>query len=254
MSIEARNHNPREQRALTQSTIEAYRQGGVDDRVVFQMLRKTLATTKGRRSGLEAAYNNAALSSPNLERFATHFSNRAVTYQDEEFSLRAGGSSHWYVDSRYGLSEIRPIEQAARIMIAQANKAGVDYERVAGMGIAGSALMHIIVANSFNRKLKMVQGNDDHSPDQRYGYGLHGGDVDGKVVWVVDDIGSTGNSLLTLIGMVRERGGVVEHASALTDRSGGLVASALEEVGVTFHAAFRFDEDTGTFTPAIAAS
>lgn len=242
--------NPREIRALAQPAIEAYAHGEQDYVRSRKYVERVLKTSKGRRSGLGDLLDKASLSDVNLVKFADAFTPKAVTFKEQPFELRAGGRSHWYVDSRHGLSGASEIGMASMIMIAQANRLRIEREIVAGMGIAGLALSNTIALNEYPKDVQRVEGNDKSSPDQRYGYGLHGADVNRSKVWVVDDIATTGDSLRTLIEMVRDNGGTVEHASVLTDRSSGKAEQAMAEMGVAFHSAFVFDESTGAIKPS----
>lgn len=118
---------------------------------------------------------------------------------------------------------------------------------VAGMGIAGSALVSGILLH--DPTIEAVWGNDRQDSQERYGYGLHGADVAGKLVWVVDDTATTGDSLVTLINMVREQGGIVQAAAVLTDRSAGKAQEVLGSIGVEFQALLIFDEQSGQMKP-----
>ncbi len=183
------------------------------------------------------------MNSINARRFAEEFASEAVTYKETPVKLRAGGESHWYIDARTGLSRGRLLKVASELMIASANTRGRQREIVAGMGIGGSALVSGIALN--DSSVQAVWGNDRRDFEERYGYGLHGALFAGKNIWIVDDTATTGNSLVTLIQMMRDKGGIVTEASVLTDRSQGRVAEPLGEIGVEFSTLLVFDESSG---------
>lgn len=75
--------------------------------------------------------------------------------------------------------------------------------------------------------------------------------VEGRIVMPVDDIAMRATSTIGLVGMLCEAGATVTDTLYLTDRSGGLAAKALGEIGVTMHSIFEFDESSGLLTPAV---
>ena len=182
--------------------------------------------------------------------FATKLTAESVLYREEAFELRGGGFSNWYVDLRVGLSEGSSLDECGFYMVEHARSIELEYDVVSGMGVGGSALVSTICLRRRGHKARSSYANDKHGIDEQGAeeYGLHC-DVQDQKVWVVDDTASTGNSLVTLIGMVRKEGGIVEHATAVADRSQGKVAQALRDLGVSFYALLEFSEETGQLTP-----
>ena len=190
-----------------------------------------------------------------LSRFSTALTKRAVEYSETEFELRAGGTSHWYVDHRVGLGNGYMIQKAGGLIVAKARDEGIIYSRVAGAGVGGWALAQATAwqaQEKFQKPIYWVMANLDKKDylDLKNGYGLHGGDVYLKHTLLVDDIGSTGSSLLELADMVRANRGIVEHAINVSDRSNGKVAEALAKIGVEYHYLLEFNEETGSLIPA----
>ncbi len=185
-----------------------------------------------------------------LKRFAGVLSSKAVEYRDEPFELRAGGMSHWYVDHRRGLNAGGMMQRACSLIVAKARDEKILYQTVAGGGVGGNGLA-VVTAWLTDGRTEWVIANMDKSDinDIENGYGLHGGDVEGRDVLLVDDIGTTGSSLLELADMVRTHGGNVEHAINVSDRSRGKTASALGEIGIAYHALLEFREDQGKLVP-----
>lgn len=244
MSFGPESLNPRERRAYAHTMIDGHRRGEVHHRIALRAIDRAAGTKKGQGSHFIPAISRAALAPINVTRFADRFAARAVKYRDEPFKLRAlEETSHWYVDAREGLASADMLDVGSWLMIAHANTRRLQRDVVVGMGIAGSALASGIGLNDFS--VEMAWGNDKKDPTDRYGYGLHGADVDGKRVWVVDDTATTGDSLVTLIEIVRDRGGIVEEADVLTDRSQGKAAEAVQKLGVNLHALLIFDEASG---------
>lgn len=179
-------------------------------------------------------------------KFGAELARRGLDYRQEPFDLRAGEQSHWYLDVRRALGEGALLQKASRQIMELFRLNGLKADAIAGMGVAGRALA---TATSIEADTLCVEANDDESEDQRYGYGLHGAAVAGQKVLLVDDVATSGNSLMTLAHMVREQDGLIEDAIVLVDRSHGLAARVMAEQGVYFHALYMLVEDEGLIVP-----
>lgn len=184
----------------------------------------------------------------NITKFADELTKNAVEYRQEPFILRNGEKSNWYIDHRRGLSSYRMLESAGKLIVAQAKLYEVDYAVVAGGGVGGRGLA-IATAGLSDKKWSIANLDINDNTDAQNGFGLHGAKVENQEVLIVDDIGSTGSSLIELTDMVRKNGGIVEHAINVSDRSQGLVSTAMSEIGVAYHALLDFDESTGRLVP-----
>ena len=173
----------------------------------------------------------------------------AVQYSQEPYVLRAGGSSHYYIDGR-GPATMHASRGLfiARLALARWNLSSTWPEAVVGMGVGGRALAMNI---GWVSDMPVITANDSTSKE-RYGYGLHGADIAGKDVVVVDDTLSTGDSLITTIQMARDAGAAVCGALTVFDRSDGVAADHVQqECGVQTDWLFSFDEASGRLFPNI---
>lgn len=193
----------------------------------------------------------------NRAELAQYLTTECVAYRETPFRLRAGGESRHYVDLRQGLAHGSVIAQAARFMIEGAGFAinptpeSEEPSRVvAGIGVAGRALTLAVAMTHPN--IRWAIGNDDRNDkDPLRGYGLHGARITPEdEVFGVDDIATTGDSLTTLVSMVQEVGGKINRVAVLVDRSQGVAARAMHQIGIHFHTEFLFDEHTGLIVPA----
>ncbi|TJV12581.1 MAG: orotate phosphoribosyltransferase, partial [Mesorhizobium sp.] len=66
-------------------------------------------------------------------------------------------------------------------------------------------------------------------------------DLEGKVVLIVDDVATSGKSILKAIEEVRRVGGIVGDAACLVDRDEGATA-LLAQHGVTLHSVLHASE------------
>lgn len=183
-----------------------------------------------------------------VEALAARLNQTAIEWHDDPVELRGGDFSNWYVDLRVGLSEGADLKLASNALYGRLRQAGFEEEVVAGIGVGGRMIVSgLAVCHS---TLLSAWGNDDRS-DQTLetGYGFHGADVEGKKVLAVDEIASSGDSLMTLLGMIAKLGGQVDRAATIADRSGGEVALAMAQLGVGYTTLLKFDESRGRLAP-----
>ncbi|HEY4964008.1 MAG TPA: hypothetical protein VIH90_04900 [Candidatus Saccharimonadales bacterium] len=185
-----------------------------------------------------------------LETFGIQLGGRSVAFYEEPLKLRAGGESHWYVDVRTGLDNGISMSQAGKFIVEAARTRQLAYKVVSAIGVGGHAVMAATIPH-LDKGTTISFAVDKHEMDEQGmdQYGLHA-DIENKRVWVLDDTATTGDSLFTLIDMVRACGGIVEDADVAVDRSGGVVSEAMRGAGVKFHALFEFSEETGLLVPA----
>lgn len=104
-------------------------------------------------------------------------------------------------------------------------------------------------------KLRPTQEDaDERGFDPKNGYGFTRREVAGERVLAVDGTFTTGDSMATLIGMLRGKNGEVEDAAVIVDRSGGRSAGVARGLGVTLHVLFDFDEATHLLVPRYGAA
>lgn len=182
-----------------------------------------------------------------IESFSQTLALAGLEYRRDPFKLRGGNKSHWYFDGRQALSSGAVLAEAGSLIIAKAEAAKIKFEVVAGMGVGGRALASAV---SVKKGVLLVHANEDkEDQDPLNGYGLHGAEVATKKTLAVDDVGTTGDSLETLITMIRQENGEVEGAVTLVDRGRGKVAARLGKLGVRYLSLFELNEDTGVIRP-----
>jgi orotate phosphoribosyltransferase len=183
-----------------------------------------------------------------VENLANRLNRSAVTWRDEPFELRGGAYSNWYVDLRAGLSEGEDLGLACKALSGTLRQTGFEEEVVVGIGVGGRMIVNGM--RVCHPSLRGAQGNDDRADTTlETGYGFHGTSIEGKKVLAVDEIATSGNSLLTLLGMIAEFGGQVDRVATIADRSHGHVALALAQLGLSYTTLLEFDESAGLLSP-----
>lgn len=156
--------------------------------------------------------------------------NDAIKFGD--FTLSSGKKSSYYVDMKRAVTDPVILSKVADMISKRINKTETDK-------IAGPALgaIPIVTAVSLKSGIPMLMIRK-----AKKGYGtskLIEGDLkEGDSVVVVEDVTTTGNSLINAIKAVSENGGNVEKAFVVVDRAEG----ALE----------NFDREGLTLEPLIS--
>ncbi|MDD1651811.1 MAG: orotate phosphoribosyltransferase [Methanomicrobiales archaeon] len=136
-------------------------------------------------------------------------SHGAVRYGD--FTLASGAKSSYYIDVKTVLT--RP-EVLSRIGAAIAGKARFDV--VAGVAVGGIPLAVAVALESGKPYAIIRKGEKGHGQA-----GLIVGDVAGKQALLVEDVTTSGGSVLSGIRALREGGARVDTVVTVVDRDQG---------------------------------
>ncbi len=134
-------------------------------------------------------------------------------YREQAFTLTSGGSSHDYVDGKHAVATGEALRAASQAII---DVAGADYAAVGGPTMGADALAHgvsVLSGMGWFSVRKEPKGHGRHSWVE--GTRL----AEGDRVLFVEDVVSTGASLLRAIEQVQALGVEVVAATALLDRS-----------------------------------
>ncbi len=127
------------------------------------------------------------------------------------FLLTSGRHSERYIEKFRLLESPAALDAAARAMAAGIDPDDVDV-------VLGAAIGGILIAGSVARILDrrtMFTERVDGKMTLRRGFALHTADR----VLVVEDIVSTGGSLLELLAVVEDAGATIERVACLVDRT-----------------------------------
>jgi orotate phosphoribosyltransferase len=134
-------------------------------------------------------------------------------YRDPPFQLTSGGWSHDYVDGKHAVATGAALRQASQAII---DAIGPRFDAVGGPTMGADALAHgvaILAGTAWFSVRKEPKGHGR-------GAWVEGARLrEGDTVLVVEDVVSTGASLLRAVEQVRELGVEVVAATALLDRS-----------------------------------
>lgn len=158
-----------------------------------------------------------------------------------EFTLASGRKSDFYLDARLVTLTPQGLRLAGTLLWKLALQLGVT--AIGGPATASvpifSAAAALAHADSANWKLFYVRPEAKGHGMMKLIEGPPLG-ADDKVL-MVDDVATTGGSVLKAVAEIRRSGAKVEHAFVLVDRLEG-ARGALREAGIELHAAFTRED------------
>ena len=127
----------------------------------------------------------------------------------EPFTFTSGIKSPIYCDNRKMIGSVEERNTIIEGFIELLN--GLDFDVVAGTATAGIPWAAFI-ADRINKPMAYIR-----SKPKDYGAGkqIEGPDVDGKKVVVIEDLISTGGSVIKAVEAVRREGGIVTDVAAI---------------------------------------
>lgn len=148
-----------------------------------------------------------------------------------QFVLSSGGTSDWYLDMRRLTLDHRAAPLVGKVM----NELTLDwdYDSVGGLTMGAdpiaAAMMH--TANRPMDAFVVRKADKVHGLQRR----IEGPDVKGRKVLAVDDVTTTGSSVLTAVEALREAGAEVVGVAVIVDRGAG---EAVRTAGLSYRAAY----------------
>lgn len=155
---------------------------------------------------------------------------KALRALDKPVRLSSGGWSSHFVDGKAGLAEWRDLQIACRAIVGKAEDAGLRFDAAGGPTMGADALSVGIAAVS-NARWFMVRKEPKGHGTKRWIEGARIGR--GERVLLVDDVVTTGGSILKALDIVAETGAEIVAVATLVDRS-GLAAGILQSRGVPY--------------------
>ena len=140
-----------------------------------------------------------------------------------KFTLASGKESNYYVNMKMAITNPEILKQVAKIVSNEIVEDKIDK-------IAGPALgaVPIATAISLESSIPMLMIRK-----AKKGYGtaklIEGELVEGDSVVVVEDVTTTGGSLIKAINAIKDNGGIVKKAIVVVDRDEGAVLNLKKE-------------------------
>jgi orotate phosphoribosyltransferase len=153
-----------------------------------------------------------------------------------EFTLSSGLKSPYYIDLRRSLSYPDIFSSIIELYLSKLDEVG-DFDIVSGIE-SGSIAYAAVLAYRLNIPMIYVR-------KRRKGYGagrfIEGSLDEGSRVLVIEDVSTTGGSILRAVEAIRMEGGVVDSAITFIDREQGAY-ELLRDNDVTLYSIFKISD------------
>lgn len=182
----------------------------------------------------------------------------AYTRRTEPFTLSSGATSYDYIDGKQILLVNEFQAQIGAEMARAIRDRGVSFSAVGGLELGAIYVAQALLVHEWIERSERLASFVVRKKAKPHGKGLkiEGPSVTGQSVVVVDDVVTTGDSIMRAVDAVRNDGAEVVLAITLVDR-GDIAAALLAERGVPYHALttyrdYGIDPIIGAESPAPA--
>lgn len=157
---------------------------------------------------------------------------RELGYERREapFQLSSGEWSHDYIDGKRAISSGRHLNLVARAVMQMASDEGVSFSAVGGLTMGADPLAHAIALLSETSWFSVRKAPKKHGKQKLIEGALLSA---ASSVLVVEDVVTTGSSLLQALDAVEEVGAKAVLAVAIVDR-GNAAREAIAKRGVKY--------------------
>lgn len=156
-------------------------------------------------------------------------------FLEGDFTLSSGKKSNYYINMKKAITEPEILSTISKLISDKIKDDEID--KVAGPALGA---VPIATAVSLESKLPLLMIRKE-----KKGYGtsklIEGELNDGDSVIVVEDVSTTGGSLLKAIKAIQENGGNVKRAFVVVDRQEGAI-EAFEKEGIVLEPLITVDE------------
>lgn len=173
--------------------------------------------------------------------FAIHA--RVVGFYEEPVTLKSGQTSHWYANWRNAMDDVTTIQKLASYVLEFSRENGLHTDYI---GVPEGATKLGLVTQLKSAEIMMeaplpmfrAKPKEHGPPHDRY---FLGKPRDG--VCILEDVTTTGDSLIDVMRKTRDAGITIGSVVALTDRSYGQAQKKIyQEFGVPYSALSNADE------------
>jgi len=155
---------------------------------------------------------------------------RAYERRAEPFQLSSGQLSHDYVDCRRALADGNALRLVSNAIADRASALGIEYDAVGGLTMGADPLSHGVALVASKQWFAVRKEAKAHGRQKL----VEGAElVAGLPVLLVDDVVSTGASILQALDAVEATGARIVLAVTLLDR-GDVTAVAMAERGIPY--------------------
>ena len=155
---------------------------------------------------------------------------KALSHRDEEIQLACGAMSRDFIDGKEAFAAWQDLKVACDAIVEAVGAAGIEFDAAGGPTLGADALAVGIAAVSDTRWFIVRKRQKGRGTGRRI-EGLQIGP--GDRVLLVEDVVTTGGSVIDALGAVRQTGAEVVAAVTLADR-GDTARHAFDRLGVPY--------------------
>lgn len=158
--------------------------------------------------------------------------NRGYQRRDEPFMLASGQMSHDYIDGKYAVDYGDNLALVATAVIDLAAAEGIKFDAVGGLTMGADPLAIAISIIGHKRWFSVRKQRKERGRNQ-WVEGTRFDPNEETQVLLVDDVVSSGASIMQAFDHVRDDGGIVAGVIPMVDR-GDVAAKLFAEAGVPY--------------------
>src|SRR5437764_6374452 len=132
-----------------------------------------------------------------------------LEHRAEPFTLTSGELSHDYMDGKKALARGDHLREACLAIVALAEDEGIEYDAVGGMTLGADSFSHGIAVLTGKPWFVVRKQTKEHGTTRRIEGAALGA---GMKVLLIDDVATTGGSILAALEAVQEAGAIVSLA------------------------------------------
>jgi orotate phosphoribosyltransferase len=159
-----------------------------------------------------------------------------------EFILKSGKKSNYYIDARLTTLDPEGARHIGKLLFDRIHALELKPDVIGGMTMGADPMALATAIRSLEagepiQSIVVRKAQKDHGRKRR----IEGNFKPGDRVVVVEDVGSTGGSVIEAIRVIREEGGEIVHVFLLVDRKMGAI-DAIRAEGLSVEILFEIDE------------
>lgn len=139
---------------------------------------------------------------------------KGYEHRDEPFELSSGELSHDFIDGKRALAQGTDLALACRCFLEQARRAGIVFEAAGGLTMGADQFAHGIAVISGCRWFVVRKQPKGRGTNKL----VEGAEIAGRSVLLLDDVVTTGGSIVKALAAVQGEGANVVGAATLVDR------------------------------------
>jgi orotate phosphoribosyltransferase len=141
------------------------------------------------------------------------------------FVLTSGALSDYYIDIKKASTEPKVLKLIAQEMSSHTK----DYDLLAGMELGAVPLVVALALETGIPYVIIRKEKREHGTGKQ----IEGGDVKGKSVLIIEDVTTSGGSVVKTIQILRENNAIIEKVIVVVDRESG-AREKLQKLEVEF--------------------